>query len=81
MDELAHDDPSFGEVDVIETEELAENNIGEPEGVPMQDVTENGEVLEKRKKAKSKNLDELVHDEPSFGEVGVIETEELAENW
>ena len=49
MDESVHDEPSFGDVDVAETEELTENDLHEPEGVPMQDVTENGKVLEKIK--------------------------------
>ena len=34
-------------MEVTETEELAENNFGEPEGVHMQYKPENGKGLEK----------------------------------
>ena len=39
--------PPFGELEVIETEELAETDPGEPEGGPMQDDPENKKGLEK----------------------------------
>ena len=46
MDLSNQDEPSFEELDVAETEELAENDPGElGEVVPMQDESKNGKGL------------------------------------
>ena len=46
LDWSNQDEPSFEELDVAETEELAENNPGEPgEVVQMRDESENGKGL------------------------------------
>ena len=46
MDSSYQDEPSFEELDVAETEELAENDPGESgEVVQMQDESENGKGL------------------------------------
>ena len=81
LDWSNQDEPSFEELDVGETQELAENDPGEPgEVVQMQDESENGKGLRRGIKAGAKNLDSSKQDESSFGEVDVAETEELAEH-
>ena len=46
MDLSNQDEPSFEELDVAETEELAENDLGEPgEVVQMRDESKNGKGL------------------------------------
>ena len=68
FDGSKQDEHSFGELDVTQTEELAENNLGEPEeGVPIQFEPENRKRLEKAEKAGAKNWDGAEQDEPSFG--------------
>ena len=41
------DEPSFGELEVTEREEMAENDQGEPKGVSMQYESENRKGLKK----------------------------------
>ena len=66
---------------MAETEELAENDLGEPgEVVQMRDESANGKGLGEAPGAGAKNLDSSEQDESSFEEVDVAETEELAEH-
>ena len=66
---------------MAETEELAENDPGEPgDVVQLRDESENRKELREAQGAGAKNLDSSKQDEFFFWEVDVAETEELPEH-
>ena len=81
MVESEQNEPTYGELEETEIEELAETDQGEPEeGVTLKYEPEKLKGLGHTQKAGAKNLVESEQDEPSFEELEVTE-KEAAISW
>ena len=81
LDWSDQDEHSFAELDVAETDELEENDLGElGQVVQIGDESENKMGLGEALGTQAKKLDSSDKDESSFEEVDVAETEKLAEH-